>query len=310
MMLLNIARLRYVIRQHKIDIVHARSRAPAWSARKAAEREQTPFVTTFHSAYGAGSRLKRFYNSVMAGGARIIAISDFVADYAQNTYGVARESLRVIPRGVDIEKFEPSRVTAERIEALRRAWNLSDNISVILMPGRITRWKGQSVLVQALAKINRRDFVCVIVGSGKDSAYGQELLREIRQAGMDRNIALFDTCRDMPAAYALASMVIVPSTRPEGFGRVVIEAQAMGAPVIASNHGGARETVIQGQTGWLTRPGDAEDLAQAIRNVMLLTPSQRQSHAMRARAHIHAHFTTADMTAKTLAVYRELLPSP
>jgi lipid-A-disaccharide synthase len=303
----NIARLRYIIRQHKVDIVHARSRAPAWSARYAARLEKKPFVTTFHSAYGAASQIKRLYNSVMAKGSRVIAISDFVATYAESVYGVPRDVLRVIPRGVDIEKFEPSLVTSEQIETLRRTWNLTGNIPVILMPGRITRWKGQSVLVRALAKLNRRDFMCVIVGGGIDSSYGKELKREIEMLGMDKNIALFDTCRDMPAAYSLADIVVVPSIRPEGFGRVVIEAQAMGAPVITSNHGGAVETVIQGQTGWLTEPGDVEDLANAIRIVLMMTPLERRAHAARARTHIHGHFTTAGMTGKTLAVYRELL---
>jgi lipid-A-disaccharide synthase len=303
----NVSKLRDVIRQHKIDIVHARSRAPAWSAFYAATAEGVPFVTTFHSAYGAASRIKRAYNSVMAKGERVIAISDFVADYAERTYGVPRDVMRTIPRGVDIESFEPSRVAHERIDALRQTWNLPQNIPVILMPGRLTRWKGQSVLVQALALINRRNFVCIVVGGGKDSVYGQEVLRDIQQSGLEKNVVLFDTCRDMPAAYALADIVVVPSTRPEGFGRVVIEAQAMGTPVIASNHGGAKETVIPGETGWLTAPGSSEDLANAIRKVMLMTPDERHVHGIRARKHIHAHFTTANMADKTLAVYRELL---
>jgi lipid-A-disaccharide synthase len=303
----NIARLREVIRQHKVDLVHARSRAPAWSAQRAARDEKVPFVTTFHSAYGAGSKTKRLYNSVMARGQRVIAISDFVASYAESTYGVGREIMRTIPRGVDIDTFDPVRVSAERVDTLRRAWNLTDNIPVILMPGRITRWKGQSVLIEALAKLSRRDFACVIVGGGKDTPYGNELRDAIGKSGLSGNVMMVDICRDMAAAYKLADMVIVPSTRPEGFGRVVIEAQAMGKPVLASDHGGAKETVIQGQTGWLVTPGDADALAHALRNTMMMTPAQRDAHAARARAHMLTNYTTAQMAAKTLAVYRELL---
>lgn len=306
-MWMNISRLSRVIHENKIDIVHARSRAPAWSAYRAAARTGTAFVTTFHSAYGAGSGIKRWYNSVMGKGARVIAISDFVAEYAERTYGVARDVMRVIPRGVDIEKFDPERVSPERIEALRRAWNLTGRMPVILMPGRITRWKGQSVLVKALAHVGRRDFVCVIVGDGKDSRYGKELAQEIEKARLGKNVTIVDTCRDMPAAYCLADIVVVPSTRPEGFGRVVIEAQAMGAAVIASNHGGARETVVQGKTGFLTAPGSIGELTEALDRVLAMSPDERRALATRAIAHIRTNFTTEAMTSKTLAVYRELL---
>ena len=145
--------------RYKVDIVHARSRAPAWSAWAAARRTGKPFVTTFHNAYGAGSKLKRYYNSVMARGARVIAISKFVGDYAASVYGVSRERLRVIPRGVDINRFDPAKVNAGRVAALRREWNLPEGAPVIMLPGRLTRWKGQLVLVEALAKLGRRDVI-------------------------------------------------------------------------------------------------------------------------------------------------------
>ncbi|MDE2029478.1 MAG: glycosyltransferase family 4 protein, partial [Alphaproteobacteria bacterium] len=303
----NIGRLAKIIRKHKIDIVHARSRAPAWSAYFAAARCRVPFVTTFHNAYGSASALKRKYNSVMGKGARVIAISDFVAGHAAETYGLDRASLHVVPRGVDIGAFDPATLDPQRVKTLRQTWNLTPGTPVILCPARITRWKGQSVLIAALAKLERRDFACVIVGGGKDSAYGKELERDIQRAGLSKNIAIFDTCRDMPAAYALADLVVTPSTRPEGFGRTVVEAQAMGAPVIATNHGGARETVIHGETGWLVEPDDAAELAEAINTVLNLSLEQRHALAQRAIAHVRAHFTTASMTAKTIAIYRDIL---
>jgi len=304
----NIKRLSCVIESNAISLVHARSRAPAWSAYFAAKRTHTPFVTTFHSAYGAGSTLKRFYNSVMGMGARVIAISKFVQKYATETYNIDPTIIRHIPRGVDVEKFDRALVEPARIQALRSAWNLTTQAPIILMPGRITRWKGQSILISALAKLNRRDFICVIVGGGKDSRYGQELAEEVAAYGLEKNIVIFDTCRDMPAAYCLADIVIVPSTRPEGFGRVVIEAQAMGTPVIASNHGGACETVIHGETGWLVEPGDSEALAKAIIPILEMSAPKRQALAIRAIAHIRSHLTTENMTSTTLGVYRELLP--
>ena len=303
----NIKRLRRVIRENTVDLVHVSSRAPAWSAWQVAKQTGVPFVTSFHSAYGASSKIKRLYNSAMAKGARVIAVSDFVAEYTMRTYGVAQNILRVIPRGVDIDTFDPQKIVPARIEALRYAWKIQALTPVILLPGRLTRWKGHLVLIRALARLKRRDFMCVIVGGGKNSRYGQELAQEIKNAGLEKNVALFDTCRDMPAAYCLADCVVVPSTRPEGFGRVVIEAQAMGAPVIAADHGGARETVIQSETGWLTPVGDAEALAETVDSILSMTAAERQGFAARAIAHIRTHFTTEAMTSKTLAVYRELL---
>ncbi len=303
----NVFRLSRVIRKYKIAIVHARSRAPAWSAYFAAKKTGAAFVTTFHAPYGAKSALKRLYNSVMAKGARVIAISDFVADYATRTYGIAKESLRVVPRGVDVEAFNPEKVDPARVDALRRAWNISDGTRVILLPGRLTRWKGQLVFIDALAQLEARDFVGIIVGGGKDSSFGKEVARAIDVAGLDKNVFVFDACADMPAAYALADIVVAPSTKPEGFGRVVIEAQAMGAFVVAADHGGAKETVIPGKTGWLTPPGDAKMLAHALETIFSMPEKDRAVISSCAIAHIRDNFTTEAMASKTLAIYREVL---
>jgi len=302
----NIDRLAGIIQRYKIDIVHARSRAPAWSAWAAASRAGKPFVTTFHNAYGVGSTLKRKYNSVMARGARVIAISNFVGDYAASIYNVSREKLRVIPRGVDIKRFDPALVSAERIEALRSEWKLPVGKPVIMLPGRLTRWKGQLVLLGALQRLARKDFVCVIVGSGSDH-FRREIEETASRRGVDSIVHVFPGCRDMPAAFMLADIVISASTRPEGFGRVIAEAQAMGRPVIATDHGGARETVIPNETGFLVPPGDPEALANAIAAVLALTPEARTALAARSIAHIRANFTTDLMTARTLAVYDELM---
>ncbi|HMK68229.1 MAG TPA: glycosyltransferase family 4 protein [Stellaceae bacterium] len=302
----NISRLVETIERYSVDLVHARSRAPAWSAYWAAGRAKCPFVTTFHNAYGAESGLKRRYNSVMAKGDRVIAISSFVGEHAATVYGVGHERLRVIPRGVDLGRFDPDRMTAERLVVLARQWQLPDGAPVIMLPGRLTRWKGHSTLIEALAILERSDVHCLFVGSGAER-YKRELAAEASARGVGATLRIVDECRDMPAAYMLADVVVSASTSPEGFGRVIVEAQAMGRPVIATDHGGARETIVPGVTGWLVPPADPEALAQALASALTLAPEDRFALGRRAREHVQQNFDTALMTARTLDVYEELL---
>jgi glycosyltransferase involved in cell wall biosynthesis len=302
----NISRLVEVIEQHTIDIVHARSRAPAWSALWATRRTGRHFVTTFHNAYGEGSRLKHIYNSVMAKGERVIAISDFVGTHVAQVYGVSSDRLRVIPRGVDFVRFAPDHIGAERLVTLARQWQLPDGAPVVMLPGRLTRWKGQLVLIEAIALLGRSDVRCLFVGSG-DARYRRELEAHAAKLGLGGAVEIVDECRDMPAAYMLADVVVSASTSPEGFGRVVAEAQAMGRPVVATSHGGARETVVPGSTGWLVPPGDSRALAEAVAEALKLGPEERLAHAARAIEHVRRNFDTAIMAARTLDVYEEVL---
>jgi glycosyltransferase involved in cell wall biosynthesis len=303
----NIDRLAALIRRFDVDIVHARSRAPAWSARYAAKRTGRHFVTTFHNAYGIGSILKHRYNAVMASGDRVIAISCFVGDHVAARYGVPPERLRVIPRGVDVNRFDPDKVRPERLIALMKAWRLSDGVPLVLMPGRLTRWKGQRVLIEAVARLKRPELHAVILGSG-DARYRRELEEAVTRTGMAGNFRFVDNCADIAAAYMLADVVVSASTLPEGFGRVIVEAQAMGRPVIATDHGGARETVLPGETGWLVPPGDADALAAALAEVLDQDPATRLAMAKREIAHVREHFSSALMTYRTLSVYEELVP--
>src|SRR5204862_2849985 len=235
----NAAKLARLIRRLRVDIVHARSRAPAWSACAATRATGRHFVTTFHNAYGARTALKRRYNSVMARGDRVIAISDFVADHAASVYGVGRDRLRAIPRGVDIEIFDPNRVGAQRIINLARQWRLPDGMPVVMLPGRLTRWKGGLDFVAAVAKLGRSDICCVLAGSEQRPGFRRELEAAIRDNGLGGVFRIVEECRDMPAAYVLSDVVVSASSDPEGFGRIIVEAQAMGRPVIATDHGGA-----------------------------------------------------------------------
>lgn len=304
----NVERLAQVIRDEKVDIVHARSRAPAWSARAAAKRTGAHFVTTFHGTYGAGNHLKRVYNSIMTRGERVIAISQFIAGHIRQLYGVPSNKIRVIHRGVDLDRFDPAKVTAQRVVNLATDWMLPDGMPVIMLPGRLTRWKGQPVVIDALGKLNRRDIRCLLVGGdqGRED-YRAELEAMIAARDLNEVVRLVDHCDDMPAAYMLTDVVISASTDPEAFGRVIAEAQALGRPVIATDHGGAKETVIPGETGWLVPPGDADALAKAIEKVLSLDSAQRSTLAGKAIANVRDNFSKAAMCAKTLDVYDEVL---
>lgn len=304
----NSRRLAKLIGRERVDLVHARSRAPAWSAMAAAERCGVPFITTFHGTYGTGSRLKLRYNSVMARGDRVIAISHFIADHVHKIYSVPMSRLRVIHRGADLDLFNPDTVSADRLVTQASRWRLEDGVPLILLPGRLTRWKGQNVLVEALARLRRRDLRCIILGSDQGrSRYSRELEKLIVARGLGGIVRLIDRAEDLPAAYMLSDVVVSASTEPEAFGRVLVEAQALGRPVIGTDHGGARETVLPGKTGWLTPPGDAQALAAAIDEAVNLTPAQRLKMAELAIAHVRANFGKDAMCAKTLAVYDEVL---
>ena len=303
----NVDRLAKLIVRCDADIVHARSRAPAWSARYAAQRTGRHFVTTFHNAYGLGSVLKRRYNAVMATGERVIAISHFVADHVASVYGVGPDRLRLIPRGVDVSRFDPDSISPERLVRLMRAWRLPDGAHTVLLPGRLTRWKGQLVFIEAVARLQRPDVHAVILGAG-DAGYRRELEKAVASSGGSATFRIVDDCADMAAAYMVADVVVSASTQPEGFGRVIIEAQAMGRPVIATAHGGAQETITPGDTGWLVPPGDAAALAAALAQALDQDPATRLAMSRREIAHVRTHFTSSLMAARTLTVYRELLP--
>ena len=303
----NVVALARIIQGFGIDIVHARSRAPAWSAWAAARATDCHFVTTFHNAYGLGSPLKHYYNSIMARGERVIAISNFVADHAAQIYGVGADRLRTIARGVDLSIFDPLQVSAARIADLSRQWRLPDEVAIVMLPGRLTRWKGGLDFVAAIAALGRRDICCVMVGAAQRHSFRRELDAAIERYGLSEIFRIVDDCRDMPAAYMLADVVVSASTGPEGFGRIIVEAQAMGRPVIATDHGGARETIIPEVTGWLVPARDPAALAHGIAGALSLTPAERARLAQQAIAHVAEHFTRQQMCAKTIAVYEELL---
>ncbi len=307
----NIARIIRLIEAEGVDLVHARSRAPAWSALAAARRTGRPFVTTFHGAYSAGNPLKRLYNAVMTRGDRVIAISEFIAGHIRETYRIDEAKLRIIPRGIDFSLFDPARVGAERLVALARRWRLDDGVPVAMLPGRLTRWKGHGVMIDALARLGRDDIRCLFVGSDQGrTGYRRELEERARRRGVAGVVQIVGDCRDMPAAYMLADAVVSASLDPEAFGRVAVEAQAMGRPTIATDHGGARETLADGETGWLVPPGDPDALAAALGRALSLSTEAREALAGRAIARARERYSREAMCARTLDVYRELIAGP
>jgi glycosyltransferase involved in cell wall biosynthesis len=304
----NAALLADVIRAERVAIVHARSRAPAWSAWLACRRAGAHLVTTYHGTYRENLPFKRQYNAVMAKGERVIAASRFIAGLIVARHGTDPARIRLIPRGVDPAVFNPDAVSGERIARLERAWRLPEGAKVVLLPGRLTRWKGQTVLIEALARLVRPDVCCLLVGSDQGRRhYAARLIRQADALGVADRLRLAGECDDMPGALMLADVVVHASTEPEAFGRVVIEAQAMGRPVIASDLGGPVETVEHGVTGWRVPPGDAGALAAAIEQVLELPAAVRADLGIRARAAVQRGYTVAAMQAATLAVYDELL---
>lgn len=304
----NISRLAELIESEGVDIVHARSRAPAWSAWYAASRTGRHFVTTFHGTYDARGAVKRRYNAIMARGERVIANSKFIGDLVASAYRVDGERLRVIHRGVDITMFDPQAVSQSRVVALAGRWRLPDGAHVVMLPARLTRWKGHEVLIDALVRLERADLAVLFVGDeGTHDDYRRSLERRVERLGLSHLVHFTGACNDMPAAYMLADVVVNASTKPEAFGRVIAEGQAMGRPVLASDHGAARETVIPGETGWLFAPNDPDALAEALRRALALDAGQRQRMASIAIDHIRQAFTVDRMCAQTMDVYREVL---
>lgn len=307
---LNVERLARLIERESVDLVHARSRAPGWSALAAARRAKIPFVTTYHSRVHERPRLKVFYNSVMVRGDAVIANSQWTAGNIRAVHKPEEARIFTVPRGIDINVF--SAPTPERIAALKSRWGIGDDAgTVFLHPARLTRWKGQGVSIEAARLLKERgvtDFTLLLAGDaqGRD-AYVEELRQAISAAGLDDRVRLVGHCDDMAAAYALSDCVLSPSIEPEPFGRTAVEAQAASRPVIVSDAGGQQETVLEDKTGFRVPPGDAAALAGAMARVEGMDTAARA--AMGAAGHDNAatHYSVAAMCGATLSIYARLV---
>lgn len=307
----NADRLADLMTRERVAIVHARSRAPAWSAYWASRRTGTPFMTTFHATYNIGNPLKKYYNSVMTKGDRVVCISEHVRRHILKNYECDGAALRVIHRGIDIDLFDPEKVSAERVIRLSERWRLPDGVPVVMLPGRLTRWKGQTLLVRALAKLKHGPVRCLLVGSaqGRD-AYHREVETLAKKLGVDGMVHVVGDCDDIPAALKLADVVVSASTDPEGFGRVAVEGQAMGRPVVAPSHGAAPEQVEPGVNGWLFEPGNADELAARLDEALSLDATGRERIYAAGIENARTRFTKKTMCDATISLYRELLSAP
>lgn len=316
-MTFNSVRLARIIRDENVDIVHARSRACAWVAYYAARQTGARFVTTFHSIYGGSSAIKQRYNSIMAAGDLVIANSLFTARHVAELYPHAAGRIVVIARGQDFRAFSPDAVEPARVERVRAAWGVAPHERVVLLPARLSLRKGHLVLIEAakhLVAEGLADVRFIFAGDAHSDAFKGNVEAHIARAGLTNIVRATGYCADMPAAYLAAAVTVAPSTAPEAFGRVAIEAQAMGAPVVVSDLGAAPETVLapphveeSEATGWRVPPGDAPALARAIRAALELRPSARDSLTARARAHVQRRFSVEQMCRATLEAYENLL---
>lgn len=308
LILINAIRLAFLMKAKGVKIIHARSRAPAWSCYLASRLTNTPYVATFHSPYKFKSKLKLWYNSVMGKANRVIANSDYVADYVLSHYNVSESKLTRIYRGVDLTQFNPDKITDEDRSALKKAWVIPDGKRVILMPARLTHWKGQTLAIEALKHLTSKDWIIVFVGSDQGrKAYKQSLIERATFYGLIDQVRFVDHCSDMPLAYDIADLVLSISLEPEAFGRVIVEAQAMERLVIVTENGAAHETIIENETGYLVKSDNPKGLAARIEAILSLPDEERLKKERAARKFVSTKFDIRIMCQKTLELYKELL---
>lgn len=301
-------RLARLIDAAGVDILHARSRMPAWVglAARRLSRRRPAFIATFHGVYGHGSALKRAYNAGMLRGPLVIANSGFIRDHLVAVYGVAPARIVVAPRGIDPRRFDPAAHGAAERAALRAAFGVPAQAAMLVLVGRISRWKGHRTLIEALARLADRPWHAVFAGEETSQGLGAALRAEAAALGIGDRIVFAGSRRDVPAVLAAADLAFSVSTEPEAFGRAAIEAAAMARPVIASAHGGSLETVRPGRTGWLVPPGDATGLATAIAEA-LADPARAAAFGAAGRAFVLETFTTRRTVERESEAYRRLV---
>ena len=306
----NADKLAEIIKKNGINIVHARSRAPAWSAYLAAKKAGVHFVTTFHGTYGLGPcGIKKAYNKVMAFGEKVIVISSHIKKHVLENYHTPEDKLVFIHRCVDTEKFNPEGVTEERLKSIIEQYELPTDKKIVLLIGRLTHWKGQHLLIDALAKIKERDdFHCVFTGDDQGRVkYTESLVEQIKSYHMEGDFTFIRHTDDVPALMKACDIVVSASIEPEAFGRIAAEGEAMGKIVLASNIGGSLDNLKDGETGRHFISGDAKDLSEKLEWALNLSDSERKKIATQARNFVKENFTKEIMCSKTIGVYEDLL---
>ena len=315
LMLFNTIILLFIILINNINIVHARSRAPAWSCYLACLITRRNFVTTFHGTYSIKSKLKKFYNSIMLRSKLTIAGSNFIFNHINENYNEylnSKKKLRVIFRGINLDYYNQKNISVLKQEKLKSEWQLDSNKFTILLPGRLTAWKGQELFIEALNILiedyNNNKFQAVILGSDQGrTVYKKKLINLVQRYGLNKKIQFINHCKEMPLAYSLSNIIVSSSILPEAFGRVSVEAQAMGKPVVASNIGGSKETILKGKSGFLYKHDDPRQLAKALNNVIQLDQDALNSIGNEGKKNVTKKFDVEAMCDSTLREYKKLL---
>ena len=316
LILFNAIAISFLILIYNINIVHARSRAPAWSCLIATKFTFRKFVTTFHGTYNFNNKIKKFYNSIMVRSALVIAGSNFIFSHINKNYGnyflKKNKKLLVIFRGINTNFYNPQKILPIKLNKFSKQHNIDRNKFIILLPGRLTSWKGQKIFIEAIKLLSEKNYIspleAIILGSDQGrNVYKKQLTGLVQQRRLGKIIKFIDHCEEMPVAYAIANLVCSCSTEPEAFGRVAVEAQSMQIPIIASDIGGSKETVIQDKTGYLFKNKDPLDLANTIENLMQIDYNSIKAIGFEGRKNVLKKFDVDKMCQTTFTEYKKLI---
>ena len=308
--IINIFRIIKIVKKNNINIIHARSRAPAWSCYFVAKIAKIKFITTFHGTYNFNNKIKKFYNSIMIRSDYIIAISEFIHNEIKSKYAYSKKNLSVISRGIDIEYLDPSKTDYKKVKKIIKDHDIKNDSIKLVLPGRVSGWKGHNVAIEAMAHLKDKssnDFELIFVGPADNLKLKNNLLQKISELKLENCVKFVGPSKEMNLVYSLADIVLSCSTDPEAFGRIPVEAQAMGKVIIASNHGGHTETIINGLSGFLYSPLSSEELANLIIKTISSEIYLEDQYRIKRRQIILDKFTDLNMCKKTLEVYNKVL---
>ena len=306
----NIFRILKIVEKNNINIIHARSRAPAWSCYFVAKIARIKFITTFHGTYNFNNKIKKFYNSIMLRSDYVIAISEFIYNEIKTKYAYSKKNISVISRGIDIKYLDPSKIDYKKVNNFLKDLNLENNSIKLVLPGRVSGWKGHKIAIEAMTYLREKsskDFVLLLVGPTDNLKLKNNLLRKINELKLENRVKFIGPSKEMDLVYSTADIVLSCSTDPEAFGRIPVEAQAMGKVIIASNHGGHRETIINGLSGFLYHPLNPIELANSIIKTISNEIYLDEQYKIKRRQIILDNFTDLNMCEKTLEVYNKVL---
>ena len=316
LVLLNVVIIFLIILIYNIDIVHARSRAPAWSSYFAARIAFRKFVTTFHGTYNFSNKIKKFYNSIMVRSDVVIAGSNFIFSHINENYGdffsKGKRKLLVIFRGINTNYYNSQKVLPIKIDRFAKKYNIDRNKFIILLPGRLTSWKGQKIFIESMKILSEKTditpFEAIILGSDQGrNVYRKQLLVLVQQHRLTKFIKFIDHCEEMPVAYGISNLICSCSYEPEAFGRVSVEAQSMQVPIIASDIGGSKETIIAGKTGYLFKNKDPRSLVDSIEMIMKKDYNSLKSIGLEGRKNVLKRFDVDKMCQTTFTEYKKLI---